>query len=120
MCASSVLKQAKEQKLKLFPELRRIKTDVTHIKTTTINIPPSHVPKNDHSPIIGFVRYSTDPAMAYLSVPLLLICIRMFVKFSYFANFPNRTSTFRQNRKYSDAGNPARHIGLGLGAIRAL
>ena len=40
--------------------------------------------------------------------------------FRTFANFSLRTSTFHRNSTYSDTGSPAGHIGLGLGAIRAL
>ena len=44
-----VLKNTKEQKVKHSPEqkrgsiIRQIETDVTHMKTTSINIPPSHI-----------------------------------------------------------------------------
>ena len=55
MC-SAVLKKAKEQKVKSSPEqksdsiIRQIKINVTHMKTTTTNIPPSHPLKKQTTP----------------------------------------------------------------------
>ena len=65
-------------------------------------------------------RYYTIPGIYNIPLAIYIYVYVCLSIFRTFGNFSLRTSTFRQNTKYSDTGSPAGLLGLGFGAIRAL